>query len=100
MTLNEFLVGKTLTSVEVAEQYGLIFNVFVDNTQVANGLDIDTSSVPSGTQLVNRTDFTLENDILSVGSISINTNDVNMLSGKPPREEGNPRIGQGFGNLN
>ena len=77
MTLKEFLTDKTLTSVEITEQYNLIYNVYVD--QAGYGLDIDTSNVEAGTQLYMREDFTLENDILSVAGISISTAETNML---------------------
>jgi len=77
MTLKEFLTDKTLTSVEITEQYNLIYNVYVD--QAGYGLDIDTSEVVSGTPLEMREDFTLENDILSVAGISIDTAETNML---------------------
>ncbi len=77
MTLKEFLTDKTLTSVEITEQYNLIYNIYVD--QAGYGLDIDTSNVEAGTQLYMRQDFTLENDILSVAGISIDTTTTNML---------------------
>ena len=77
MTLKEFLTDKTLTSVEITEQYNLIYNVYVD--QAGYGLDIDTSNVEAGTQLYMRQDFTLENDILSVAGISIDTAETSML---------------------
>ena len=77
MTLKEFLTDKTLTSVEITEDYNLIYNVYVDQT--GYGLDIDTSNVEAGTQLIMREDFTLENDILSVAGISIDTTQINML---------------------
>lgn len=77
MTLKEFLTDKTLTSVEITEQYNLIYNVYVD--QAGYGLDIDTSNVEAGTPLEMRQDFTLENDILSVAGITINTEETNML---------------------
>jgi hypothetical protein len=77
MTLKEFLTDKTLNSVEITEQYNLIYNVYVD--QAGYGLDIDTSNVEAGTQLTMRQDFTLENDILSVAGISIDTTTTNML---------------------
>jgi hypothetical protein len=79
MTLKNFLSGKTLDSVEITEEYGLIYNVFVDSTPTPYGGDVDTSNVPEGTVLSTRTDFTLENDILSVGNISVDTNLLNML---------------------
>jgi len=77
MTLKEFLTDKPITSVEITEQYNLIYNIYVD--QAGYGLDIDTSNVEAGTPLTMRADFTLENDILSVAGISINTAETNML---------------------
>jgi hypothetical protein len=77
MTLKEFLTDKTLTSVEITEDYNLIYNVYVDQT--GYGLDIDTSNVEAGTPLTMRQDFTLENDILSVAGISIDTTQISML---------------------
>jgi len=77
MTLKEFLTDKTITSVEITEQYNLIYNVYTGHT--GYGLDIDTSEVVAGTPLTMREDFTLENDILSVAGISINTAETNML---------------------
>ena len=77
MTLKDFLQDKTLTAVEITEEYNLIFNVYVEG--VGYGLAIDASNVPNGTQLSMRDDFTLENDILSVSGISISTTETNML---------------------
>ena len=77
MTLKQFLTDKTISSVEITEQYNLIFNVYVEGA--GYGLDIDNSNVPDGTQLYMREDFTLENDILSVSNISIDTATTNML---------------------
>jgi hypothetical protein len=77
MTLKDFLQDKTLTAVEITEQYNLIFNVYVEG--VCYGLDIDNSNVPDGTKLYMREDFTLENDILSVAGISLDTTTTNML---------------------
>jgi hypothetical protein len=77
MTLKDFLQDKTLTAVEITEEYNLIFNVYIEG--VCYGLDIDNSNVPDGTPLSMREDFTLENDILSVAGISIDTTQTNML---------------------
>jgi hypothetical protein len=77
MTLKEFLQDKTLTAVEITEEYHLIFNVYVEGA--GYGLAIDNSNVPNGTQLYMRDDFTLENDILSVSGISISTITTEML---------------------
>jgi hypothetical protein len=77
MTLKQFLTDKTLTAVEITEEYNLIFNVYVEGA--GYGLDIDNSNVPNGTPLYMREDFTLENDILSVAGISLDTEITNML---------------------
>jgi hypothetical protein len=78
MKLKDFLSTITLTCVEISEDYSLIYNVY-DENNACIGLNIDTSMVPNGTKLTRHTDFTLENDILTVAGISINTNDVTML---------------------
>ena len=78
MTLNEFLKDKTLTAVELIDfDYNQIINVYVDGA--GYGLNIDTSNIPAGTPLTRTTDFTLDEDILSVSDFSINTNDIEML---------------------
>jgi hypothetical protein len=78
MTLKEFLNEKTLSAVELVDfNYKQIINVYID--QACYGLDIDTSNIPSGTQLTYTTDFTLDGDMLSISDFFINTNDVTML---------------------
>jgi hypothetical protein len=78
MTLNEFLKDKTLSAVEMIDfEYNQIINVYVD--EMGYGLAIDTSNIPAGTPLTYTTDFTLDEDILSVSDFSINTNDIEML---------------------
>lgn len=77
MTLKEFLTDKTISAVEITEEFGIIYNVYVE--EVGYGLAVDASHVPYGTQLSIRNDFTLENNILSVAGISIDTTQTNML---------------------
>jgi hypothetical protein len=77
MTLKEFLTDKTISAVEITEEYNLIFNVYVEGA--CYGLDMNNSNVPNGTKLTMREDFTLENDILSVAGISIDITQTNML---------------------
>lgn len=78
MTLKEFLQDKTLTAVELIDfDYNQIINVYVDGA--GYGLKADTSNIPAGTPLEYRTDFTLNEDMLSVSDISININDIEML---------------------
>jgi hypothetical protein len=77
MTLNQFLTDNTITAVEISEDYQLMFNVYVGQT--GYGLDIDTSHIPYGTQLTMRADFTIQDNILSVAGISIDTTSTQML---------------------
>ena len=77
MTLKEFLTDKTLTAVELSEEFGIIFNVYIE--EIGYGLNVNTSGIPYGTQLSIREDFTLQDDILSVAGISIDTTITEML---------------------
>lgn len=79
MKLKEFLKDKTLTAVEIVNVNGNVEIMNVCIGSICYGLNIDTSNIPSGTTLDYRTDFVLENDILSVDNIILNTNDVEML---------------------
>lgn len=75
MTIKEFLQDNTLSAVETVEN--IIINLVCGETEY--GIDVDTSNIPSGTLTTLRTDYTLINDILSVDSISVNTETTNML---------------------
>jgi hypothetical protein len=75
MTIKEFLEDKTLTAVETVDN--LIINLVCGESLY--GIDVDTSNIPSGTLTTRRTDYTLINDILSVDTISVNTETTNML---------------------
>ena len=75
MTLNEYLDGKTIESVQYLN--GLIFNVMTNEGYV--GLDIDTSNVESGQVLITSTEFTYVDGILEVNGIEIDSNNVDIL---------------------
>lgn len=75
MTIKEFLQDNTLSAIETVEN--IIINLVCGETEY--GIDVDTSNIPSGTLTTKRTDYTLINDILSVDTISVNTETTNML---------------------
>jgi hypothetical protein len=75
MTIKEFLVDKTLTAVETVDN--LIINLVCG--EEITGIKVDTSNIPSGTLTTRRNDFTLINNILSVDSISVDTETTDML---------------------
>ena len=75
MTIKEFLQDNTLTAVETVDN--LIINLVCGES--IYGIDVDTSNIPSGTLTTRRTDYTLVDNILSVNTISVNTETTNML---------------------
>jgi hypothetical protein len=75
MTAKELLEGKTLNSVEKADS--LIINLIVDD--LLYGLDVDTSTLESGTSLTNTTSFTIKGDILTVGKSKLDLSTTNLL---------------------
>jgi len=75
MTIKQFLQNNTLSAVETVEN--IIINLVCNDTEY--GIDVDTSNIPSGTLTTRRTDYTLINDILSVDTISVNTETTNIL---------------------
>lgn len=80
MTLKEFLAqpNMTLTAVEFLDENTLI-NVVINDGQLY-GLAVDTSWVMDNREVIRRTDFTLEGDILTVGEYVTDINELRMLS--------------------
>ena len=76
MTLKEFIEVNNVTGFETIG--GLLFNVIVDDS-IPYGLDIDTSNVISNTPLERVNDFNIDNDILTVGDIIVDTNEITLL---------------------
>jgi hypothetical protein len=76
MKAKEFLNGKTLTAVETVNN--LIINLVIEETLY--GLKIDTSSILSGTKLTRINQFEIQNDILTVGTISVDLTTTDMLA--------------------
>ena len=76
MTLKDFLEENNVTSFEVADSNAIV-NAMVGS--IAHGIDADLSNVPLGTRLTNVDSWTLENDILTVAGLTLNTNDTLML---------------------
>jgi len=77
MTLKEFLQDKTLSAVETVDGHNLIVNIYVDET--CYGLNVDMTNVVAGTMLTKREDFTLTDDMLSVGNITLDIAKTEML---------------------
>lgn len=75
MTAKEFLEGKTLTAVETIEN--LVVNLVID--EALYGLDVDTSTIESGTSVVRTEDFSIEGDTLTSGDITVDLSTTDML---------------------
>jgi len=76
MNLKTFLENNNVNAFEIIPNI-LILNVFVDNTPY--GLDVDTSNIQAGTQLSKITNFSIDNNILTVDTLSLNIETTNML---------------------
>ena len=49
---------------------------------IVNGLNVDTSSIESGIVLTRETEFTVENNILTVAGLTLNTVTTTLLGFK------------------
>lgn len=77
MNLKEFMQNKNITGFEIIPNV-LILNIFIDN--IPYGLDVDTSNIQAGTQLSKITNFTIDNNILTVDGLSLNIETTQMLT--------------------
>jgi hypothetical protein len=75
MTIKEFLQDKTLTAVGVVEN--TIINLITEDGN--DGIDVNTSNISSGILVITRTDFTINDNILSIDDITIDIETTNML---------------------
>jgi len=75
MTAKDFLIGKTLTSIEIVEN--LILNLVIE--QAVYGMELDTTSINAGTLLTRTEDFTIDGDILTSGDLSLDLSTTDML---------------------
>jgi hypothetical protein len=74
-TVAEFIQDNTVTAIEVVED--LIFNLVCG--EALYGIDVDTSSIPSGTKLLRTTDYTIDNNVLTYNSTNLDLNNTYML---------------------
>jgi hypothetical protein len=75
MTIKQFLNEHTLDAVETVS--GRILNIIVNSIPI--GLDVNTDDIVSGTPLTRIDNFTINGDILTADSISIDMNSVNVV---------------------
>lgn len=77
MTLKQFLEENTVTGFQIIPDT-LIINIITDN-DATNAIDVDTSNIVSGTQLVSVNTFEIVGDTLTVSNLTLNTLTTNML---------------------
>ena len=80
MTLKELLETNDVTGFEIIPGQ-LIINVIIQNNIIC-GLNVDTSSIQNGTELIKETQFTVENNILTVAGLTLNTVTTTLLRSK------------------
>ena len=77
MKLKQYMQENAVTAFEVLENE-LVFSAIVGGS--AQALSVDTSSVPNGTPLEIVEDFEVDGDTLTVAGITLNLNDVEILT--------------------
>lgn len=75
-TLKEFMQENEVTAFDIVD--GIIINAVLGETTY--GLDTDTSNIVAGTLLTSLTDFNVNNDLLTISGITINTTQINILN--------------------
>jgi hypothetical protein len=75
MTAKQFLQQNQLSAVEYLD-YSILSLVIGESIY---GLDVDTSIIPAGEIVTRTTDFTISNNILTTGNLSLDLESTNML---------------------
>jgi hypothetical protein len=75
MTLQEFILENTITSIQHVK--GVVFNVLCGETPY--GLDVDTTNIPTGTDLITTNEFIITETELIVNDIKLDLEKINML---------------------
>jgi hypothetical protein len=80
MTLQEFLLesNRTLTAIEFIDETTII-NVVINNGELY-ALDADTSNITDNRMVNHITDFVLDGTTLTVGELTFDTAQLNMMS--------------------
>jgi hypothetical protein len=76
MKLKQYMQENTVTGFEVIENNVAVSVILESGARQA--LAVDTSSIPGGTQLTAITSFQINDDILTVAGITLDTNVVEV----------------------
>jgi hypothetical protein len=77
MKLNEFLNQNIVTAFEYIENVTII-NVIVEDSQIY-GIDVDTSNIEAGTQVLKTSTFTIIDNILNVDGLELNISETYII---------------------
>jgi len=75
MNIKEFISERSIDSIQYVGD--IIFNLISNG--ISYGLDVNTSSIESGTVLLDSTDFIIENNSLIFGDIVLNLEETYLL---------------------
>jgi hypothetical protein len=78
MKLKQYMQENTITGFEVIENQ-IALSVILEGG-VRQALDVDTSSIQSGTQLYAVEEFSVNGDIITVAGIILNTEEVEITT--------------------
>jgi hypothetical protein len=78
MKLKEFLEEKNVTGFELIPGQ-LVISVITDGDTLY-ALDVDTSTIEGGTDLVRETEFVIEDETLTVSGLTLNIETTSLLS--------------------
>jgi len=78
MKLKDILQKNDVIAFEVIENQRIL-SVILKN-DIRHALNVDTSNILAGTQLTVVDDFSIKNDILTVSNISLNVNEVEVIT--------------------
>jgi hypothetical protein len=78
MKLKQYMQENTVTGFEVIENQ-IVLSVILEGG-ARQALDVDTSSIQSGTQLSAVEEFSVNGDIITVAGIILNTEEVEITT--------------------
>jgi len=78
MKLKQYMQENTVIGFEVIENE-IAFSAILESGS-RQALDVDTSSIPNGTQLTAVEDFTVDGDVITVAGITLNTEEVEITT--------------------
>lgn len=80
MTIKDFILTKTISAVNIALDYNIITELFIDNDTY--NIDVDKSQLPTLYASKKTSNFNITDDILTADGVSLNLATTNILGVK------------------